>query len=181
LESQSKNVSPLGVPPTGASPAGEKGVSGYSVSLPSDLEYIPPLRQFVAEIARVEGFSKKFCFRTEIIVDELVTNGILHGSQDVHSAVLVSAKFEEGSMNLSVQDQGGTRQNLENLKHAVYSPKPPSNDKKKGRGLVIVQMLSSEIKIDLCENGQTQVHVVKTRDPDEKQPQREKLLYESDL
>jgi anti-sigma regulatory factor (Ser/Thr protein kinase) len=155
--------------------------AAYSVKLPSDLEYIPPLRQFVAEIARVEGFSKKFCFRTEIIVDELVTNGILHGSQDVHSSITVGAKFEDGNMNLSVQDQGGTRQNLENLKRAVYSPKPPSNDKKKGRGLVIVQMLSSEIKIDLGENGQTQVHVVKTKDPDENQATREKLLYESDL
>jgi anti-sigma regulatory factor (Ser/Thr protein kinase) len=155
--------------------------AGYSVKLPSDLEYIPPLRQFVAEIARVEGFSKKFCFRTEIIVDELVTNGILHGSQDVLSSITLSAKFEEGAMNLSVQDQGGTRQNLENLKRAVYSPKPPTHDKKKGRGLVIVQMLSSEIKIDLGEDGQTQVHVVKTKDPDESQAQREKLLYESDL
>ena len=157
------------------------GPAGYSVKLPSDLEYIPPLRQFVAEIARVEGFSKKFCFRTEIIVDELVTNGILHGSQDVHSTITMEARFEEGAMNLSVQDQGGTRQNLENLKRAVYSPKPPSNDKKKGRGLVIVQMLSSEIKIDLGENGHTQVHVVKTRDPDEAKAQREKLLYESDI
>ena len=171
MDSQSKNAS--------ASPAG--GVAGYSVSLPSDLEYIPPLRQFVAEIARVEGFSKKFCFRTEIIVDELVTNGILHGSQDVHSSITLAAKFEDGAMNLSVQDQGGTRQNLENLKRAVYSPKPPTNDKKKGRGLVIVQMLSTEIKIDLGENGHTQVHVVKTKDPDEKQAPREKLLYESDL
>ena len=71
-----------------------KNVAGYSVQLPSDLEYIPPLRQFIAEVARVEGFSKKFCFRTEIIVDELVTNGILHGSQDVHTAITVSAKFE---------------------------------------------------------------------------------------
>ncbi len=164
-----------------ASAGAATGPFGYSVKLPSDLEYIPPLRQFVAEIARVEGFSKKFCFRTEIIVDELVTNGILHGSQDVHSGITLSARFEDGAMNLSVQDQGGTRQNLENLKRAVYSPKPPSNDKKKGRGLVIVQMLSSEIKIDLGENGHTQVHVVKTKDPDESQAQREKLLYESDI
>lgn len=158
-----------------------KAPSGYSVKLPSDLEYIPPLRQFVAEIARVEGFSKKFCFRTEIIVDELVTNGILHGSQDVHTSITLGVKFEDGAMNLSVQDQGGSRQNLENLKRAVYSPKPPSNDKKKGRGLVIVQMLSSEVKIDLGENGHTQVHVVKTKDPDDNQAQREKLLYESDI
>lgn len=158
-----------------------KQVSGYSVQFPSDLEYIPPLRQFVAELARVEGYSKKFCFRTEIIVDELATNGILHGSQEVHSTLTLSAKFEDGAMNLSVQDQGGSRQNLENLKRAVYSPKPPSTDKKKGRGLVIVQMLSSEVKIDLGENGHTQVHVVKTRDPDERSQPREKLLYESDL
>ncbi len=159
----------------------EKDAVTYSVHLPSDLEYIPPLRQFIAEVARVEGYSKKFCFRTEIIVDELVTNGILHGSQDVPSDIILSAKFESGQMHLSVQDQGGTRQNLENLKRAVYSPKPPSSDKKKGRGLVIVQMLSSELKIDLGENGNTQVHVIKTKDPEDSLGQREKLLYESDI
>jgi hypothetical protein len=42
-------------------------------------------------------------------------------------------------------------------------------------------MLSSEIKIDLGENGQTQVHVVKTKDPDDSRTQREKILYESDI
>ena len=154
--------------------------AAYSVQIPSDLEYIPPLRQFVAEIARVEGFSKKFCFRTEIIVDELVSNGILHGSQDIQSAIGLTARFEPGQLLLSVQDQGGSRQNLENLKRSVYSPKPHS-DKKKGRGLVIVQMLSNELKIDLQENGQTQVHVIKSKDPDEQKSPREKLLYESDL
>lgn len=162
------------------SAAGNPG-GEYSVKLPSDLEYIPPLRQFVAEIARVEGFSKKFCFRTEIIVDELVTNGVLHGSQDVHSAIALKARFAEGAMSLAVQDQGGSLQNLENLKRAVYSPKPASGDKKKGRGLVIVQMLSSEVKIDLGEDGQTQVQVVKSKEPDEPKAPREKLLYESDI
>lgn len=155
------------------------GATAYRVQIPSDLEYIPPLRQFLAELARVEGFSKKFCFRTEIIVDELVTNGILHGSQDVHTEISVAASFDPNQMHLSVQDRGGSRQNLENLKRSVYSPKP-SSDKKRGRGLKIVQMLSSEIKIDLAENGNTQVHVVKAKD-DEGTAQREKLLYESDL
>jgi anti-sigma regulatory factor (Ser/Thr protein kinase) len=154
------------------------GSSAYRVQVPSDLEYIPPLRQFVAELARVEGFSKKFCFRTEIIVDELVTNGILHGSQDVHTTIALSARFEDAQMHLSVQDQGGSRKNLENLKRAVYSPRP-SSDRKRGRGLKIVQMLSSEIKIDLEENGNTQVHVVKSKD--DEATAREKLLYESDL
>lgn len=154
------------------------GAAAYQVQIPSDLEYIPPLRQFIAELARVEGFSKKFCFRTEIIVDELVTNGILHGSQDVHTTISVAASFDNAQMHLSVQDQGGSRQNLENLKRSVYSPRP-SSDKKRGRGLKIVQMLSSEIKIDLAENGNTQVHVVKAKD--DEASQREKLLYESDI
>lgn len=150
----------------------------YKVQIPSDLEYIPPLRQFIAELARVEGFSKKFCFRTEIIVDELVTNGILHGSQDVHTTISVQAAFDQAQMHLSVQDQGGSMQNLENLKRSVHSPRP-SSDKKRGRGLKIVQMLSTEIKIDLAENGNTQVHVVKAKD--DEGAQREKLLYESDI
>jgi anti-sigma regulatory factor (Ser/Thr protein kinase) len=83
-------------------------------------------------------------------------------------------------LNISVQDQGGSRQNLENLKRAVYSPKPASGDKQKGRGLTIVHMLSSEVKIDLGDNGNTQVHVVKSMDMDEAKTQREKLLYESE-
>lgn len=154
------------------------GAAAYTVQIPSDLEYIPPLRQFIAELARVEGYAKKFCFRTEIIVDELVTNGILHGSQDVHTTITVSAAFEPEQMQLSVQDQGGSRQNLENLKRSVHSPRP-SADKKRGRGLKIVQMLSSEIAIDLADNGNTSVRVVKVKDEDA--TQREKLLYESDL
>ena len=157
------------------------GGLSYTVTVPSDLEYVPPLRQFIAEIARVEGFSKKFCFRTEIIVDELATNGILHGSQDVHTSITLSAKFTSENMQLSVQDHGGSSQNLENLKRSVYSPKPSSMDKKKGRGLVIVQMLASEVKIKLEENGHTQVQVIKVKEGDELNTQREKLLYESDL
>lgn len=156
------------------------GALTYTVTVPSDLEYIPPLRQFIAEIARVEGFSKKFCFRTEIIVDELATNGILHGSQEVHTSITLAARFDSENMHLSVQDHGGSVQNLENLKRAVYSPKP-SLDKKKGRGLVIVQMLASEVKIKLEESGHTQVQVVKVKEGDEASSQREKLLYESDL
>jgi hypothetical protein len=41
-------------------------------------------------------------------------------------------------------------------------------------------MLSSEVKIDVGDNGNTQVHVVKTMDSDESKTQREKLLYESE-
>ena len=142
-------------------------MAGYTVEIPSDLEYVPPLRQFIADIARVEGFSKKFCFRTEIIVDELATNGILYGSQEAHSNITLTAKFESEQMHLSLQDQGGSRQNLENLKRAVHSPKLKVENKKKGRGLTIVQMLSTEVKIDVGENGRTQVHVVKVNDPED--------------
>lgn len=159
----------------------QSGTFEYKIQIPSDLEYIPPLRQFVAEITRVEGFSKKFCFRTEIIVDELVTNGILHGSQDIHTSIAINAKYESAHLNLSVQDQGGTKRNLENLKRAIYSPKVVSQDPKKGRGLTIVQMLSNELKIDLTEQGQTLIHVIKTKEPEEGAAPKEKLLYESDI
>ena len=158
----------------------QTGATVYSIQIPSDLEYIPPLRQFIAEIARVEGFSKKFCFRSEIIVDELVTNGILHGARDVHSSIRVSARFDASQLNLWVQDQGGPRQNIDNLKRSVYSPKPAA-DKAKGRGLTIVQMLASEVKIDVQENGNTQVHVVKSKNPDDLSGQKDKSLYESEI
>ncbi len=150
------------------------------MQLPSDLEYIPPLRQFIAEVARVEGYPKKFCFRAEIIVDELATNAIMHGSQDINSKVSVIAEFDSDKMKLTIQDEGGTEKSLSNLKRAVYNS-GNNHDMKKGRGLVIVQMLSSEMKINLDNQGNTQVHVVKLREPEEGGTKRETLIYESEI
>lgn len=150
----------------------------YRIEMPSDIELLPPLRQFVADLAKVNGFSKRFCFRTEIIVDELATNAVVHGSTDLDSRIKIGATFTGSDMQLTVHDGGGTQVNVEGLKRAVHSATPKTRDPRKGRGLVIAQMLSDEVTIAV-ENGQTVVKVVKKRDTEESPKPRERMLYES--
>jgi anti-sigma regulatory factor (Ser/Thr protein kinase) len=133
-----------------------------TVDFPSDLDYVQPLRQFISDLAKAAGFTKKYCFRTEIIVDELSTNAIVHGSETPGSQVHLQVSFAPEGMNLSVADQGGPGKNLDHLKRAIYSPRP-SQESKRGRGLVIVQMLSDELLLTLEDSGATQVKVVKRR------------------
>lgn len=150
----------------------------YRVEMPSDIDLLPPLRQFVADLAKVNGFSKKFCFRTEIIVDELATNAVLHGSTALDSRIKVGATFSGTEMHLTVHDGGGTQVNVEGLKRAIHDTAPKPRDPRKGRGLVIAQMLSDEVTIAV-EHGQTVVKVVKKRDTEETVKPRERMLYES--
>lgn len=153
----------------------ENNASIYHLECPSDLDYIPPLRHFVADLAQLEGFPKKFCFRTEILLDELATNAIVHGSDDPQSEIRVDVSFLADRMDLSVQDGGGRPEKLEVLRTAVYSPRPQQNEAK-GRGLVIVQMLSDELKLNLTDSGHTQVHVTKLREDDNASAPRQVLF-----
>ena len=47
----------------------DNSASTYRIDVPGDLDYVSPLRHFISDVARLEGFPKKFCFRTEILVD----------------------------------------------------------------------------------------------------------------
>ncbi len=153
------------------------GANTYQLECPSDLDYVQPLRHFVAELARLEGFPKKFCFRTEILVDELCTNAVVHGSEEPHGEIQVCAAFHPDRMDLSVQDHGGRPEKLEVLRTAVYSPRPPHSETK-GRGLVIVQMLSDDLKLNLTDSGHTQVHVTKLREEDDAESSPRNVLFE---
>lgn len=150
----------------------------YQIDLPSDLDLLPPLRQFIADLAKISGFSKRFCFRTEIIVDELATNAITHGSTALDSRVRIGATFAPADLQLTVHDGGGVQTNVESLRRAIHSAPPKNQDPRKGRGLVIAQMLSDEVTIQV-ENGETVIKVVKRRDSEETAKPRERMLYES--
>ena len=155
----------------------ETNTAVYQLECPSDLDYVQPLRHFVAELARLEGFPKKFCFRTEILVDELCTNAVVHGTEEPQGEIQVRAVFHPDRMDLAVQDRGGRPEKLEVLRTAVYSPRPTQNETK-GRGLVIVQMLSDDLKLNLTDTGHTQVQVTKLREEDDGESAPRKLLFE---
>ena len=96
----------------------------------------------------------------------MATNAILHGPGEPHYEIQILASFYTDRMEVSVQDKGGSPEKLELLRNTIYSPNPVRNNTR-GRGLVIVQMLSDELKLNLTDEGHTQIRVTKLRDVEE--------------
>jgi len=139
-----------------------------SVRLPSDLEVIPSIRKFVSEVLQVSGFSAKFAFRSEIIVDAICNNAITHGSAgSADSEVELSCSIFKDRMEVVVKDSGGTSANIEKLKEAVRRSRvglPISDYESGGMGLGIVKLLSETIELKVDENNVTSIHVVRRRE-----------------
>jgi serine/threonine-protein kinase RsbW len=139
-----------------------------SVKLPSDLEIIPSIRKFVSEVLQVSGFSAKFAFRSEIIVDAICNNAITHGSAgNADSEVELAFTVFEDRVEVVVKDSGGSSANIEKLKEAVSRNRiglSLPDYETGGMGLEIVKLLSETIELKVDENNVTSIHVVRKRE-----------------
>jgi len=138
-----------------------------TVKLPSDLEIIPSIRKFVSEVLQVSGFSAKFAFRAEIIVDAICNNAICYGSGgDTDSEVEVDCEIHSDRMEVVVKDRGGSASHIKRLQDAVRGDRSelPLTSESFGMGLEIVKLLSESIEFNVDENNLTSVHVVRKRE-----------------
>ncbi|MCL2182394.1 MAG: ATP-binding protein [Chitinispirillia bacterium] len=138
------------------------------VKLPSDLEVIPPIRKFISEILVVSGFSAKFAFRSEIIVDAICNNAISYGSAgEAESEIEVSCEVYSDRFEVVVKDGGGSAPNIERLKEAIGArgaKSPIEEIESTGMGLEIVRLLSETMELSVDENNLTSIHVVRKRE-----------------
>ena len=138
--------------------------------IPSDLDYIPPVRKFVAETLQLNRFSPKFAYRSEVIVDEICHNAITHGSRTVDATVEMDCKIFPDRFEFQTHDQGGDKDDIERLKKAVKKADEKSRDglvdyeDKRGLGLEIVRLLSEDVKLEIGENNVTTIRVVRKRE-----------------
>jgi anti-sigma regulatory factor (Ser/Thr protein kinase) len=139
-----------------------------SVKLPSDLEVIPSIRKFISEALQVFGFSAKFAFRTEIIVDAICNNAITYGNEgDDEGEIEVVCKICDDRVEVIVKDRGGSTANVERLKETVNGCKaemPFVDYKSDGMGLEIVKLLSESIELTVDEHNLTSIHVIRKRE-----------------
>lgn len=137
----------------------------YSIKLqfPGDLDYVPPIRKFIAEILEVSNFSSKFAYRTEIIVDEICSNAVTYGCQDDNSMIELSCAVSENKIDFMIKDQGGNKENISRLK-SVLEHTNENTEQKQGLGIEIVRMLSENLDYSIDENNVTSVHVTRKRE-----------------
>lgn len=143
------------------------------VRLPGDLEVIPPIRKFISEVLVVSGFSAKFAFRSEIIVDAICNNAITYGSGGANGGdgeIEVSCEVYSDRFEVVVKDHGGSVTNIERLKEAIGAgagrgvKAPIGEIESSGMGLEIVRLLSETMEVSIDENNLTSVHVVRKRE-----------------
>jgi anti-sigma regulatory factor (Ser/Thr protein kinase) len=138
------------------------------VKMQSDPGVIPAIRKFMSEALQVSGFSAKFAFRTEVIIDAVCNNAIAYGSDGDDSDIEVACKVCEDRVEVIVKDRGGSVENIERLREAVNSSKPEgplSEDYESvGMGLEIVKLLSETIELEVGENNLTSIRVIRRRE-----------------
>ena len=149
----------------------------YSIELkfPGDIDYIPAVRKFVAEMLQAANFSPKFAYRSEIVVDEICYNAITYGCQSVDAEVKVVFSIFDDRVELVIKDPGkGDHRDRTRLQAAVEGkPLDVAHDdtgKKEKLGLEIVKMLSEELVFEIDDNNLTSVRVVRRRDDSEVTP-----------
>jgi anti-sigma regulatory factor (Ser/Thr protein kinase) len=130
---------------------------------------IPPVRKFISEALQVSGFSTKFAFRTEIIVDAICNNAIAYGSAgNADSEVSVSCEICADCVEIAVKDRGGSAANVERLREAIRRSRLESPTKEleedTGMGLEIVKLLSEAIELSVDENNLTSINVISRRE-----------------
>jgi anti-anti-sigma factor len=133
------------------------------ITVPSNPAYVPALRRLFSSMVVQKGYNRKDAFRIETILDELCNNAIEHGDKSQHhfhvefhldrEKVEMLVRNSTGTLN-SAQDQS-VRQKFENP--------VVDDDSIRGRGLALVKMLSSELRLDIDAEGTT-VHVTKVRE-----------------
>ena len=136
-----------------------------NISFPGDLEYIPAVRKFIAELLQVSGFDSKFAYRSEIIVDEICNNAVTYGCRGDNAVIELGNTIFDDRIEFTIQDQGGSKENVRRLKQAVKSTVGDEETAQEGGlGLEIVRMLSERLDVVIDEKNLTSVHVVRKRE-----------------
>ena len=136
----------------------------FDLTFPSDLKYVPAIRQFVRRVAKQKGYSDKDAFRIETIVDEVCNNAVEHGSRSADSTVGMILSIDNRKIDLKVTNTCED-DSVETLKHMADCVAKPnvSEEFARGRGLALVKMLSSDFSIEDSGSG-TSVRVTKMRE-----------------
>ena len=142
----------------------KKQSKSLSISFPSFLKFVPPVRQFASRLAKQNGYSNKDAFRIETIVDEVCNNAVEHGEHGEGSEVEVRVSINKEKVALSVSNKSDPEKVA--VLRELIKPAMPSHvgtDEKRGRGLALIKMLSNDMEVEITEHG-TSVHVTKLRE-----------------
>lgn len=132
-------------------------ITGNTIKIPSDLNYLATVDEFVEGILRDYGADESIIADIAISVSELINNSINHGNQansDQLVEVTVGRKGDNVSIIITDQGQGFNPDEIDD-------PLAEENLlKNAGRGIFIVKSLMDSIKVETTDKG-TKTTIIK--------------------
>ncbi|MDG5815236.1 ATP-binding protein [Chitinispirillales bacterium ANBcel5] len=143
----------------------QKKAETVTLTFPSSLQMVPPVRQMASRLARKKGYGTRDAFRIETIVDEVCNNAVEHGKEGSDNEIKIiltmdKEKFDINVINISDPEKIAS---LKSFLDQAESKKHTGADQKRGRGLALIRMLSNKMSVECSEDG-TNVRVTKIRE-----------------
>jgi len=135
------------------------------LTFPSNLKFVPPVRQLVSRIVKQKGYGNRDSFRIETIIDEICNNAVEHGIQDANPDIDLKLKIDREKIEINVINISDPKKiaSLQALLQPVRENNIQKLSEKRGRGLALIKMLSNDLAVDISDKG-TSVHVTKIRE-----------------
>lgn len=138
------------------------------IVFPGSMEYVPPVREFVRETLYCKNYSEKEAFRTEVMIDELISNSVIYGSNSINDKVSLDIAFDEESFECTVEDFGVNAAHKDRLRRVYDSITNEGKSDEIKKGLSLVKLIADDISLDVNKNGETEIKVVKYKTAKEK-------------
>ena len=123
--------------------------------------HIESIRAFIRQLAEQLGFRPTRIKDIELIIDEICSNAIEHGSENSVSGIDLTLTLDGSQLEILIQDKGGKKQNnwLETGRLDEVS-RERSPGRERGHGLYIARKLSDHFAVHPNSQGGTNVRVV---------------------
>lgn len=133
------------------------------LQIPSAVFYIEPVRAFVGHLAQSLGFPRKRVADIQLVLDEICSNAVHHGSADATVGVKLCIRIGTDALEILVRDTGARQAEEKSwLTHERLSEiemnRSPSNES--GHGIFIAKSLADMHEMRPNEVGGTDVRVV---------------------
>ncbi len=132
-------------------------ITGNKIIIPSDLEYLATIDDFVEGILRGYGTEESVIADIAISVTELVINSINHGNKsEEQKSVSLLINRTNGEVSITITDQGSGFD-----PDTIADPLAAENLlKDTGRGIFIVKSLMDKVEVETTDEG-THITIIK--------------------
>ena len=133
------------------------------LKIPSTVFYTEPIRAFIGNLAQSLGFSRKRVADIQLVLDEICSNAIHHGSVDATVGVKLRIKIDARALEILVRDTGSQQAGekswlTDERLLEIEENRSPSSER--GHGIFIAKSLADTHEMHRNAVGGTDVRVV---------------------